>query len=529
MNSLEEAIRLARLDIRPSNLIVLSLMSGISGFLITIIILKNLMISILIGLMLSLLILYYPFGVLRSRRTAIDVILPHAIAYMQSLCGFMNLYEIFRQIFEEKEIYKELSEEFGLIVKDVELLGYSIIDAMRHLAENTPSKTLRDFLEGLVIAFESGSDLKGYMAKKIDLIRERAKKQMEMNMRTLEIVAEVFVVLFVALPIFLAITLTTMKILGTNLSGMVYLYTYLFIPLGGVAVLYLVDVMNVKEDLGVVKALRGVRLFGEEKGLTLIEALKTNYHYAGIFCVPVAVLVMVALSLIKFKYPIESRLCLLIFLSLLPLAVAFEYRARFVRKIDREIPDFLRQILNLKDVGLTLHGIVKMLRESEIGVISRELRKVEAFLEFGSTLKDAFVEFVNRVGVSSIRRAIFLLIRASEATENLRDVLLTAIDDFEYGLRMRDLRFAMGFSYAAIIYMSFYIFLYTAYMLVHSFMAKLGVSGVGFVEPMYRMSIIVAVFSGLLAGEIEGGHILYGLKHVFIFLVSALILFEFLV
>jgi len=528
-SSLERAIKLARLDLKPSQLILYSVICGALGFLLGFLLLKSIIVSALLGLLFCLLVLFYPFGAIRSRRTAIDVILPHAIAYMQSLCGVMNLYEIFKEIFEQKEIYKELSEEFGLIVRDVELLGYSVIDAMRFLANNTASKTLKDFLEGLVIAFESGSDLKGYMAKKIDLIRDRAKKQMEMNMRTLEIVAEVFVVLFVALPIFLAITLTTMKILGTNLSRVVYIYIYLFIPLGGLAILYLVDVMNVKEDLGVVKAPRGVVKFGEEKRPSPIDMLKTNYYYAIPLGLPLVLLVLILIKIIKFKYSFESDLCLLVVSALLPLSIAFEYRAKFVRRIDKELPEFLRQILNLKDVGLTLHGIIRMIRESEIGVISRELRKVEQFLEFGSTLKEAFIEFVNRVGVSSIRRAIFLLIRASEATENLRDVLLTAIDDFEYGLRMRDLRFATGFSYVVIIYMSFYIFLYTAYVLVHTFMAKLGVRGVGFIEPMYRMSIIVAIFSGLLAGEMEGGHILYGLKHVFVFLISSLIVFEFLI
>ena len=525
---LGETLRLARLDVDERTLYIYSLLVGVTSFASVLFAFKSLPLAVLVSVLAALLVLFYPFGVVRSRRTAIDVILPHAIAYMQSLCGVMNLYEIFREIFEQREIYKELSEEFGLIVRDVELLGYSVLDAMRHLAENTPSESLKDFLEGLVIAFESGSDLKGYMAKKIDLIRERAKKQMEMNMRTLEIIAEVFVVLFVALPIFLAITLTTMKILGTNLSRLVYTYTYLFIPLCGLAVLYLVDVMNVKEDLGVVRAPRRVVTVGEERRPSLLEMVKANYYLSLIFSVPAVLSVIVIVRFVRFEFPLESAVVVLTVAALLPLSIAFEYRARFVRRIDREIPDFLRQILNLKDVGLTLSSIIRMIRESEIGVISRELRKVEAFMELGSTLREAFVEFVNRVGVSSIRRAISILIRASEATENLRDVLLTAIDDFEYGIRMRDLRFATGFSYVVIVYLSFFVFLYTAYVLVHSFMARLGVSGSGFVEPMYRMSMIVAVFSGLLAGEMEGGHILYGLKHVFVFLISSLITFELL-
>jgi len=525
---LREAIRLARLNIDERVLYIASLVSAVATFSILYTTTKSLCVSLISSALVAVFVILYPFFVLRGRRASIELILPHAIAYMQSLCGVMNLYEIFRQIFNEKEIYKELSEEFGLVVRDVEMLGYSLVDAMRNLANNTPSKSLREFLEGLIMAFESGSDLKGYIAKRIELIRERAKRQMEMNMRTLEIVSEVFVVLFVALPIFLAIALTTMKILGTNLFGIVRMYMYVFIPICGVAVLYLVDLMNVKEDLGVVRAPRGIVKAGMEKKPSILDMIRTNYYYSFIFSLPAILIVLFIVKNISFKYP-ESSLILLIISAFLSISIAFEYRAKFVRRIDKEIPEFLRKILNLKEVGLTLGSIIRMIRESEIGVISRELRRVEMFVELGSTLEEALVEFVNRVGVSSIRRAISILVKASEATENLRDVLLTAIDDFEYGLKMRDLRFATGFSYATIVYLSFYIFLYTAYTLSHTFMSKLGVGGSSFVEPMYRTSIMVSIFSGLLAGEMEGGHILYGLKHVFLFLLSSLVVFEFLV
>jgi len=43
---------------------------------------------------------------------------------------------------------------------------------------------------------------------------------------------------------------------------------------------------------------------------------------------------------------------------------------------------------------------------------------------------------------------------------------------------------------------------------------------------MYRISIMLAVFSGILAGQLEKGHVLSGLKHVCIFMVSTIILFE---
>ena len=521
---LKEVIMLARLDVEPWKIYALSAISGIIVSATLYPILS--WISLILGASASAAVLLYPFLALKSRRIGIDLALPHAIAYMQSLCGVMNVYSMIKQIFEERDIYKELSDEFSFVVRDVEVMGASVLKALRNLAESTPSENLKDFLEGFILVIESGGDVKGYLGKKIELVRERAKKQMEMNMRTLEILSEVFVVLFVALPIFLAISLFTMRILGTNLSRMFYLYTYVFLPLGGLIVLYLVDVMNVKEELGVARGVRGIRFGAGEVKPTILDRIKMNYYYSLLLS-PIPLSIALAITRIwRYRYP-ETALIIVLVSTLLPLCVAFEWRARYVRRIDREIPEFLRQILNLKEIGLTLQGIVRMIRESEIGVISRELRRVEASVELGSTLKDAFVEFVNRVGVSSIRRAISILVRASEATENIRDVLVTAIEDFEYGIRMRDLRFATGFSYAVVVYISFFIFLYTIYVLTGTFMTKLGVKNL-LIEPLYRVSLIVSTFSGLLAGEMEGGHALYGLKHVFIFLISSLITFEFL-
>mgnify|MGYP000645608263 FL=1 len=122
------------------------------------------------------------------------------------------------------------------------------------------------------------------------------------------------------------------------------------------------------------------------------------------------------------------------------------------------------------------------------------------------------------------------MINAAQATENLREVLLTTIEDFEFGLKLKTERFVSGFSYLFIVYLSFYIFLYTIYSLNTSFLAsfaQFGVSVYG-LDLMYKISIMLAIFSGIIAGQMEKGHILHGLKHMCIFALSSLILFEFI-
>jgi len=493
----------------------------------------------------------YPMIKMKSRRTKIDLKLPHAITYMQAFCDVLPLYEIFKMIYREREIYGEVSEEFGFIVRDVELFGEDVVSAMRNLADSTPSENLKEFLEGLIMAFESGGSLKGYMQTKVDHFRERAKRQSELNLKTLEILAEVFVVLFVALPIFLIVMIFAMQITGREVGSEYYLYLYAFLPIGSLLLIFVIDTVNVKEDLSITKIMRRRSYYSpsiisdnvkqdvqvnERKRISdiissIFTEVKKNYYnslyFSGLAIAPFLVLYYKNFIGLKF---FESFMVLLLVLSCMPLLIAFEYRARLVRKVEKDIPNLLREILNLKDVGVSLHEIIRIIKDSKIGVLSRELRLAYAEMEWGETVIDALVEVVNRIGTASIRRVISLLINAAQATENLREVLLTTIEDFEFGLKLKTERFVSGFSYLFIVYLSFYIFLYTIYSLNTSFLAsfaQFGVSVYG-LDLMYKISIMLAIFSGIIAGQMEKGHILHGLKHMCIFALSSLILFEFI-
>ena len=494
--------------------------------------------------------LSYPLTKMRSRKAMIDLKLPHAITYMQSMVASLPLYEVIRKISEEKELYGEVAEEFALVVRDVELFGFTVIDALRELASSTPSENLREFVEGLIITFDSGGDLREYLASKSVQFRERAARSMEINLKTLEILAEVFVVVFVALPIFLVVMMTSMNIVGKTVGREFYYFLYLFLPLGGVALVFVIDQMNVKEDLSLTRIERKRTYYPPEivadrntasitnidtgkRDMNVFKAIKLNYYYSLIFSpIPTLLFVVLARKYLTFRFP-ETLIAASIILFCLPLLIAFEYRSWYVRKVEKDIPELLRQMLNLKDVGLTLQGVIDVIKDSKIGVLERELKIVDADIEWGATIAEALTEFINRTGVASIRRVISLIIEATQVTENLRDILLISLEDFEHSLKIKSDRYITGFAYLVVIYVSFFTFLYTAYSLNTSFLSSLtSLTSLNLVqsqEMMYRVSILLALFSGIIAGQLEKGHVLHGLKHICIFTLSAVVLFEFLI
>ena len=145
--------------------------------------------------------IYYPQIVAQGRKSRIDLDMPYAISYMQALSTTMPPYEIIRKVYEEQDMFGEISKEFGMIVRDVELFGDDMDAAMKNLQRTTPSTNLRDFLNDLAIVFDSGGNVTTYLGAKTEYYRDQAKQELEMVLKTIEIMAEVYVTVFVAGPV----------------------------------------------------------------------------------------------------------------------------------------------------------------------------------------------------------------------------------------------------------------------------------------------------------------------------------------
>ena len=85
-----------------------------------------------------------------------------------------------------------------------------------------------------------------------------------------------------------------------------------------------------------------------------------------------------------------------------------------------------------------------------------------------------------------------------------------------------------------IIYLSFGIFLYTAYQLNGPFMASfasfnLNYNLSGSITEMFDIAVILGLFSGIMAGQFSSNSILAGFKHSIILLTAAIAMFVFII
>lgn len=516
--------------------------------------------------------MYYPEILAHGRKSRIDLDMPYAISYMQALSTTMPPYAIIRRVYEEHDMFGEIANEFGMIVRDVELFGDDLNTAMKNLQHTTPSANLRDFLNDLAIVFDSGGNVTTYLGAKTEYYREQAKQELDLVLKTIEIMAEVYVTAFVAGPIALIIMIVAQGM--TNATEMTWILPlmYVCIPAGAIILIWILSLMLPPENMEISRKETVEMDFGagvpdydrpeipegdpenqefyrriaqNKRRNAIIGQLRhpfrayiRSYWYGiglGIFFAAIIATtgLMGGFETIFRHDQTESIICLVLMGFMAPVALAYEGRRWYVHNIESHLPDFLRELSDMKDIGITLHEAIHRISGAKLGVLSSELSVASRDIESGAYVSSALVKMEERIGLVSVKRAISLLVRASEITTNLRQIFIIAITDFEYYLRLKRERANTTIVYVMIIYLSFGIYLYTAYQLNVPFLSAfrgmdLNLDTTGNLTEMFHIGIILATFSGIMAGQFSSNSILAGFKHSIVLLASTLTLFVFI-
>src|SRR5208283_4313493 len=408
--------------------------------------------------------IFYPTIVARGRKTRIDLELPYAVSYMQALSTTMSPFAVIRRIYEEKAMFGEISCEFGQIVRDVELFGDDLITAMHNLQQTTPSPLMRDFINDMGMVFESGGDITAYLASKTDYFHEQARRELDLLLKTIEIMAEVYVSAFVAGPIAMIIMIVAQGMTSESTMTWLVPFMYLCIPVGASVMIWMLSIMLPPENLEITK--REIADNGFSSGISVdenpfqeetafyktLEAKKnerriytllkhpfqtyiTNYNYglvAGAACAGIFT-VMLITGWVDALFPnnvFEAGVCLILIGFMAPVSLAYEGRRWYVNNVESNIPEFLRELSDMIDIGLTLPDAIYRISNAKLGLLSSELALVSRDVSTGAYVNSALVRMEDRIGLVSVKRAVSLLVKASEVTSNLKEIFLIAITDF---------------------------------------------------------------------------------------------------
>ena len=201
--------------------------------------------SIACFLTMFLLFMLYPQVKGWERKGKIDGRLPYAICWMSFMATTGVIpYLIFRKLAETEEFFGEISQEAKLVVKDVELLGFDFISALRNLASATPSTNLRTFVQGAMTNALSGGEMGTYFVSKAREAMEENRKKFTEFIETLGLISEVYIIGLVAAPILVIVMFAAMMMLGGASPMILMAIIYGYIPLGSMMFVLLTDALT---------------------------------------------------------------------------------------------------------------------------------------------------------------------------------------------------------------------------------------------------------------------------------------------
>jgi archaeal flagellar protein FlaJ len=157
----------------------------------------------------------------KERGRKIDRKISPAMSFVSAMASAdVNVDQIFKELGRQK-IYGEVAEEAAWITRDTELLGVDILTALRNGAQRSPSKRFQDFLQGVVTTATSGGLLKPYFLLKAEQYERENKLEMLQRVETMGLLAETFVTVVVAFPLFLVIIIAIFAVIGGGGSFMI--------------------------------------------------------------------------------------------------------------------------------------------------------------------------------------------------------------------------------------------------------------------------------------------------------------------
>ena len=233
-----------------------------------------------------------------------------------------------------------------------------------------------------------------------------------------------------------------------------------------------------------------------------------------------------------------------------PYGFAMTAKLRRISKIEERLPDFLRDVAEAGRFGMTLPDAIVVASSGRYGLLTEEIKKMASQLEWGVPVQTALRLFEERVPTPLVQRVVSIVTRANEAGGNVADVLtMVAHDTRESQLAMQSRQISM-LTYVTVIYISFFVFLVTIYIMAAIFLPQMitagqsvstsSLSGAGAVTLAYQyvpilflafmVAVIVhAIGDGIMAGVLFNGRIAEGLQHATIMLITGWLIMRFVV
>lgn len=191
---------------------------------------------------------------LKLRSARLEKYLPYASSYTAAMSAAnASPQKIFKSLAMNEDIYGDISYDSGLIYRDMTLLGYDLLTAIKLSVDRAASPWLTEFFQGMIGTLTSGGNLKLYFLNRAEHYSRENRTRLQVFLETLAMLAESYVVVAVAMPLFLIVMLVIMFWVsgkGSEMSeGFLYMIIMGVLPMIHVAYCALVWLMSQEQKM----------------------------------------------------------------------------------------------------------------------------------------------------------------------------------------------------------------------------------------------------------------------------------------
>ena len=147
-------------------------------------------------------------------------------------------------------------------------------------------------------------------------------------------------------------------------------------------------------------------------------------------------------------------------IAVVPPGIASIVHSRWKGKIEKSMPEFLRDLATSHQTGMPLQVALEHASKRNYGPLTTELKTMVAHMSWGMNFNDALMEFSRKIDLPLVEKATVLIIEAARHGGDLSDIFNSTAKYVDNVNSWTDKRRMQTLPYVAIFYFSVVIFLF---------------------------------------------------------------------
>jgi flagellar protein FlaJ len=411
--------------------IIIIILPIISNFVYTIPLVFDSTTFIFFGLIVIILGFLYPYINWKNRESDINGKIHFFITHLRVLSiSDLTLKDIMR-VLSKNKAYKSLGEEIRKISVLSDQWRVPMGKSFLFIAQRTPSKILRDFLDRFSQSLDSGVDHREFIEAEQDAVLEEYKTMYEASNENITILNEVYVSLLIAIIFVMSLGIVLPIIIGAeDMNTFLFLSSFLLIISEGL-LLYLLKSMVPPDEIW--------HLTGDKGKMEM--KLKTTFTSSIFFSIILLLVLFFVKSFFSFSLigdiPIEIVFAISITPLILPGLETIRQEVNISRK-DRNFLSFLNGLGSISTMrGGKITDSVYYLSKKDYGILTVHIKSLFRRLRTRIDDDKSWEWFGIDTGSNYIQRSSEMFREATSASANPRKVSRMITQNIR---KIRDLR-----------------------------------------------------------------------------------------